>query len=156
MKVIEAVNLYNLLSGISDKNSISNASARVAIIKNTILLKKVADDYTKYVNDVRESYQTKETREILSQINSLQQQKSYEMDGANVAKLDNELMKLNVKLDKLFEPVKDEFARIVTEKENEEVGVKLDKISIEDLDAGTSESGMSVNDFAQYAPMLDI
>ena len=154
MKRIDAVTIYNVLEQIQDKNKISDTKIRVALICNLLATKKIAEENDEYLKNLREQYKSEDSEKISRAIADLIQQHSSatkpEDKAILKAKIDRERQRLN----EYFAPFQEEWNKIVKDHEQEDVPVKLAKISLSALDSATAEIQLSMAAFAALEPML--
>ena len=154
MERIDAVTMYNVLVQIQDKNKISESKIRVALIQNLLSTKKIAEENDEYLKNLREQYKTEDSEKISKAIADLIQQHSSATKPEDKAILKAKINGEQTRLDEYFAPFQEEWSKIVKEHEQEDVPVKLAKVSLSALDSATAEMQLSMAAFAALEPML--
>lgn len=154
MKCIDAVTMYNVLVHIQDKNKISDSKIRVALIQNLINTRKLAEENDEYLKNLREQYKSEESEKISKGIAELIQKQSAATTPEDKAILKAQIDSEQQRLDAYFAPYQAEWEKIVRDREQEDIPVKLAKVSFSALDAVTADLQLSMAAFAALEPML--
>jgi deoxyribodipyrimidine photolyase len=154
MKRIDAVTMYNVLVQLQDKNKIKDSKIRVALIQNLLATKKIAEENEEYMKNLREQYKTEESEKISKIIAETIQKHSTATTAEDKAILKAKIDIEQQRLDEYFAPFQEEWQKIVREHEQEEISVKLAKVSISALDAATADMAMPMASFVALEPMF--
>lgn len=154
MKRIDAVTMYNVLVHIQDKNKISDSKIRVALIQNLLNTRKIAEENDEYLKNLRDQYKSKESEKISKGIAELIQKQSAAATPEDKAILKAQIDGEQQRLDAYFAPYQAEWEKIVRDREQEDISVKLAKVSLSALDAATADLQLSMAAFAALEPML--
>lgn len=156
MKRKDAIQLFNVLTKVQDKNKIKDSQIRMAIIKNFLALKPAVEAYSTYMRDLRAQYDTPESLALSKEIQALSRRLATAASEIEKRELAAEITGKQIDLDRYFAPVQPEFDKLAKEYDEEEIALSIQKVPLEALDAATSEQPFSTSDIAHLSPMLEI